>query len=90
MIIFGTLVFLKTNLHSKSESVQPFLYLNKDSMVQLYVKGDNPFENESLLPFDGQFITVDGDYDSLGIFRINKDTISQIKNQGSKNDDAEE
>lgn len=83
MIITGTLVFLKTNLHSKSEAMQPFLYLNKDSIVQLYVKGDNPFENESLLPFDGQSITLEGDYDSLGIFRINKDAISQIKNPGS-------
>ena len=57
----GIVVFLKTFCGTKSESVQPFLYLGRGETVRIHKEGDNPFENTSLLPFDGKEVVIEGE-----------------------------
>ena len=56
----GTVVFLLTNIGSKSECVRPFLYINQNEILKTYFKGDNPFENLMLRPYDGKAVEVKG------------------------------
>ena len=56
----GTIVFLLFNTGTKSEAKVPFLYIDRDTMFKLFLKGDNPFENKGLLPFDGKRVHVTG------------------------------
>ena len=56
----GTVVFLLFGTGTKSEAKVPFLYVNKDTMYKLFLKGDNPFENNGLIPFDGKRVKVSG------------------------------
>ena len=58
--ITGTVIFMPSNANSKSEAVLPYLYNNKNEVVQIYFEGDNPFENNKLVPFDGKKISVTG------------------------------
>lgn len=56
----GTIIFQKINEGSKSEKLQPFLYISKDEIIPIFFKGSNPFENNELAQFDGKLITVEG------------------------------
>jgi len=56
----GTVVFLLFNTGTKSEAKVPFLYINQDTVYKLVLKGDNPFENKGILPFDGKRVRVTG------------------------------
>ena len=56
----GTVVFLLFNTGTKSEAKVPFLYIDKDTIYKLVLKGDNPFENKGLLPLDGKRVRVTG------------------------------
>ena len=56
----GTVVFLLFAAGTKSEAKVPFLYVNRDTMYKLLLKGDNPFENRGILPFDGKRVRVTG------------------------------
>ena len=58
--ISGTVIFQKINIDSKSESFQPFLYVNKDQIIHLFLKDSNPFESNILNQYDGKFITIKG------------------------------
>lgn len=58
----GTVIFQKVNAGSKSESVQPFLYVNKDKVLHLFLKGSNPFENTKLQKFDGKYVSASGTF----------------------------
>jgi len=63
----GTVMFLNSNAGSKSECVVPFLYCCKDEpLLRLFKANDNPFENNSLIPYDGMRVEVFGlpDHDS--------------------------
>ncbi|MBQ7650954.1 MAG: hypothetical protein IJS15_08340 [Victivallales bacterium] len=66
----GTVVFLLENQGSKSEGVLPFLYANKEEKIKLFLKGDNPFENTGLLPYDGKAVEVVGMKKRNGTFVI--------------------
>ena len=68
----GTVVFLLANIGSKSEGVLPFLYVNKEEKIKLFLKGDNPFENKGLLPYDGKAVEVVGMKKRNGTFVIEK------------------
>ena len=70
----GTVVFLLFGAGTKSEAKVPFLYVNKDIMYKLFLKGDNPFENNGLIPFDGKRVRVSG---------INKENIKKELAQGT-------
>ena len=56
----GTVVFLLFHIGTKSEGKVPFLYIDRDTMYKLVLRGDNPFENKGLHPFDGQRVRVTG------------------------------
>jgi len=56
----GTVVFLKANDGSKSEGVFSYIYVNRDTIVKIQKEDDNPFENESLVAFDGNKVKIKG------------------------------
>ena len=58
--LLGTVIFQKANAGSKSESVQPFLYISQDKIIHLFLKGSNPFENSRLKEYDGKFVSIKG------------------------------
>ncbi|MBP5673236.1 MAG: hypothetical protein J6X49_12670 [Victivallales bacterium] len=68
----GTIVFLLANQGSKSESFTPYLYINQETVVKILYKGDNPFENTSLRPYDGRRVMIFGKQKSNGTFIIEK------------------
>lgn len=70
----GTVVFLLSNAGTKSEERIPFLYVNRNLMYQLYLKGDNPFENKGFLPYDGKRVRVSG---------VKKENVKKIYAEGT-------
>lgn len=56
----GTVIFLESHQGSKSEAVLPYLYESSDSCVRIMLKGDNPFENAGLRPYDGRLVEIRG------------------------------
>ena len=54
----GTVIFLDSFAGSKSQSVLPYLYESVDSCVRIMLKGDNPFENAGLCPYDGKMVEI--------------------------------
>ncbi|SHK66640.1 hypothetical protein [Fibrobacter sp. UWB12] len=60
-ILQGTVIFRQNDCGSKSERVKPFLYCNKDMIVPLFKKGDNPFENNILQEYDGKQVEIIGE-----------------------------
>jgi len=69
----GTLVFLKANVGSKSERIAPYLYAGKDEpLLPLFKEGDNPFENKTLVPFDGAHVEVVGNAERGNDFIVSK------------------
>lgn len=56
----GTIIFQKANIDSKSESIQPYLYINKNQIIHLFMKDSNPFENNKLHTYDGCYVTIEG------------------------------
>ena len=78
----GTVVFLQANPDSKSEGVFPFLYVSKDEIVKLFFKGDNPFENTGLLPYDGKRVELTGRKKRNGTFVVEQ--ISEAQGKGAE------
>lgn len=56
----GTVIFLLSNIGTKSEGVFPFLYVNRDTRYKLHLKGDDTFEEKGLSPYDGKRVKVSG------------------------------
>ena len=56
----GIIVFMLCDEKSKSECLQPFLYLGEGNFIRVWKKGDNPFENESFQAFDGKEVVLTG------------------------------
>ena len=56
----GTIIYLPDAVGSKSEAVYPFLYIARGNFFKLLLKGDNPFENKGLLPYDGKQVEIVG------------------------------
>jgi len=55
----GVVVFLRSDIGSKSESMKPYLYQGRDiPLLPIRMKNDNPFENSSLVKFDGRRVIV--------------------------------
>ena len=72
----GVVIFSRSNEGSKSECSLPHLYRGKDEpLVTLYKEDDNPFENGSLLVYDGQRVEVSGNSGSDNDF-----IVTSIKN----------
>lgn len=69
----GVVVFLKSNEGSKSECSLPYLYLGRaESLVPMFMENDNPFENNSFLPYDGCRVKAIGMMSSDNVFVVNK------------------
>lgn len=79
--LHGTIVFLPNNVGSKSEACVPYLYMNKDEKVQIIKEGDNPFENSSLIKYDGTQVQIKGVFQNK-IFKVFEIEI----NRSQKND----
>ena len=60
VILQGTVVFRQSDSGSKNEGLKPFLYCNDNSIVPLFKKGDNPFENDSLKKIEGLNVILFG------------------------------
>lgn len=58
----GIVVFIPVDAGSKSETLAPILYLNRDKKIRLYKRGDNPFENSSFNDYDGKHVEVQGEF----------------------------
>lgn len=70
LVLKGTIVFLLTNVDSKSEMKAPYLYQNCNSCIPVFKENDNPFENRGLDAFDGKFVEVTGRYGRGNCFYI--------------------
>ncbi len=83
----GTVVFMKSYIGTKSESIQPYLYIGNAKFLRIYMKGDNPYENISIKALDGKLISIIGTIDENDILTIEKiiDPISLLDN-GSDNE----
>jgi hypothetical protein len=55
----GHVVFMKFAEGSKSESMRPFIVTPHETL-RLHVKGDNPFDNQSLKAYHLKFCTIHG------------------------------
>lgn len=66
----GTVIFMRTDVGTKSESDQPHLYLGEGKLVRLWKREDNPFENNGLKAFDGARVTVTGTLDESGVLCV--------------------
>lgn len=73
VVMEGTIIFRQIDITSKSNRARPFLCRNKDRIIPLFVKGDNPFENKTLQKYDGKQVEITGG------FRNNVFEISKIK-----------
>lgn len=56
----GLLIFLQYAKGTKSESLKPYLYENKNAVLPLWKKDDNPFQNDSLCAYDGKHVIIEG------------------------------
>lgn len=76
--LYGTIIFIRTAQGSKSERLAPFLYQNRDvEFLRLFLKNDNPFENNGLLQYDGRFVAITGSILPSGVFLV--ETIDQFE-----------
>lgn len=67
----GVVVFLRENEGSKSEAILPFLYQGKGaSLVRLFLKGDNPFENKGFTDCDGKTVELTGAFARSTTFEV--------------------
>ncbi len=76
----GTIVFMLTNIGSKSEGIKPFLYIGKGKFLEIWMSGDESMSGDMLIPYDGQQIAVHGEVNDYDIFII--ETIETIKTIG--------
>lgn len=58
----GIIVFLSSDIGSKSEAKIPFLYVNREKVIRLFKRGDNPFENSTFNDYDGKHVEVQGEF----------------------------
>ena len=67
----GTVVWWIENVGSKSEAALPHLYVGRETPPVVLMKvGDNPFENNSLQPYDGRRVTVVGERNANGVLIV--------------------
>lgn len=68
----GILKFILSNVGSKSERVAPYLEEEDGTLTEVYMEGDDPFENASLKEYDGKAVSLTGEENELGLFVIEK------------------
>lgn len=75
----GIIVFMLCDEKSKSECLQPFLYLGEGKFIRVWKKGDNPFEHASFQSFDGKQVMLIGELDENDEFCVTE--IQEINTQ---------
>lgn len=77
--LIGTLIFLPSNVGSKSEAVLPYLYRSRtEAPVRVLLKRDNPFENKGFDAYDGCHVALCGDFAPSGTFIVETVTIETV------------
>lgn len=66
----GTIVFMRTNIGSKSEGIKPFLYVGKGKFLDIWKSEDDSMNGDMLAPYDGQQVTAHGEINDYDIFII--------------------
>ena len=74
--VTGQLTFEPLFEGSKSERVGPVLVTTSGERVRVFVLGDNPFENQTLRPLEGQQLEVSGKV-RRGVLCDNAEQLSQ-------------
>lgn len=82
MELTGTIIFKMANVGSKSENLDPFLYVNKENCTPIWRKGDNPFENKGFDEYDGKKVTVSGE---MGNTKFTVETIRLVEEDSKQN-----
>lgn len=67
----GIVIFKLINAGSKSEGNFPFIKIDDESIIAIYLENSNPFENNNLKEFEGKEITAEGTMKD-GVFHISK------------------
>lgn len=67
-MITGKVVFVLTDVGSKSEGEYPFVELGKGKKVKIYLSGDDPFGNGGMREYEGKYISAEGEYNEYGTF----------------------
>ena len=78
----GNLLFQIVASESKQEHSAPVLHTS-EGLVRLYIKGDNPFENNQLRAFEGQNIQVEGKWKN-GILVVKADQLIVVPTPSNK------
>ena len=72
----GIVIFMLAYAGTMSESIRPFLYQGNGEFLHLWKEGDNPFQNDSLIPYDGKKVRVIGQKNGNDVFCV--DSIEEI------------
>lgn len=59
-VLRGVIMFMPSNVGSKSEGIFPFLYVNHNQIIPIHFFKDNPFTNDSLREYDGKYVEIKG------------------------------
>ena len=84
----GVIQFILSNVGSKSEKMQPFLKEADGTLVEVYKESDNPFNNETLKPYEGKTVTITGEENEYGLFIIDTIDVVATEVQNTKEGDA--
>jgi len=76
----GIVVFMPVDAGSKSETLAPILYLNRDKKIRLYKRGDNPFENSCFNDYDGKLVETLGELVGKNKFKVHSIRIINKEN----------
>jgi hypothetical protein len=83
---YGTIVFQLINIGSKSEGLHPFLYRGKGDFLKVWREDDYSFEGDSLMPYDGKNVIIEGTLDEdIGIFIIENIRENTLENSVADN-----
>ena len=67
-MIKGTIVFIKSNVGSKSEGTFPYLVKDNGEKVKIRLVDVNPFENNELAVYENKQVVAEGEYNEYGTF----------------------
>ena len=76
MILTGTIVFIKTNVGSKSEGSKPFLQQSDGKLLAVWKPGDPPFGKNTFCAFEGKTVRIEGHADPDNLFIVN--TVAEL------------
>ena len=66
----GIVVFMLSNVGSKSEGVFPFLYLKNGEFLRIWLYDDYSVFGDKLKEFDAKYVSIEGETNENGTFVI--------------------